>query len=221
MVKAPFPQHVFVGPSLFPLSDIEFRREGRVFHEPAKRHSVSDLCSASSDRGTIALIDGYFNESMAVSHREICEAIELGWSVIGCSSIGAIRAAEMVTLGMQGFGAVFELFAGSWTVTDDEVALLHAPFYPYEPITEPLVHFRFALDELTRRCLMEQSDAADIFEDAKTEWFGRRSLAFYGELLVDRGVDVSENFGDIGQFFQVFQQKRFDCIELLETLDAS
>ena len=38
---------------------------------------------------------------------EIRSAIQAGWRVIGCSSMGALRALEAAPLGMLGYGMVY------------------------------------------------------------------------------------------------------------------
>ena len=57
------------------------------------------------------ICDGVFESQPAVSHAELCRALDGGWAVWGVSSIGAIRAFEMRAEGMRGFGYVYKQFA--------------------------------------------------------------------------------------------------------------
>ena len=96
---------VFLGPSL--------ERDGR--NDPSRR--VPPACktgrpSPGSAGGgeIIGLIDGVFHQESAVAHREILAAIKKGVRVVGSSSMGALRAAEMDTLGMTGIGEVYRMY---------------------------------------------------------------------------------------------------------------
>src|SRR3989338_1860747 len=56
---------------------------------------------------TILIIDGYFEKTAAVWHKEILAALGQGVQVYGASSMGALRAAELNTFGMIGIGAIY------------------------------------------------------------------------------------------------------------------
>ena len=58
----------------------------------------------------IGLIDGVFFQESSVGHREILAALKSGVRVVGASSMGAIRAAELHTLGMEGMGEVYRMY---------------------------------------------------------------------------------------------------------------
>ena len=101
---------VFLGPSL------EREAAEKIlpaeYLPPAKR---GDLLRAAQDgAGIIGLIDGVFHQESAVAHREILAALKKGVRVVGASSMGALRAAEMDTLGMTGiarhFATLWEIF---------------------------------------------------------------------------------------------------------------
>ncbi len=90
---------VFLGPSLDQAAAEKILPA--EYHPPAKR---GDLLAAVQDGATIiGLIDGVFHQESAVAHREILTAIKKGVRVVGASSMGALRAAEMDTLGMVGY----------------------------------------------------------------------------------------------------------------------
>ena len=134
-MRAPVDVVMFVGPTLG-----EGRRarslaaaRGVRLRPPVKRRDLSNfLAKVRRQRpGVICIVDGVFHDRLAVGHAEIREALERGWRVWGLSSMGAIRAREMQSLGMRGFGRIYELFNTGRDFQDDEVALLHEPTAPY------------------------------------------------------------------------------------------
>ncbi len=96
---------VFLGPSLD--RESAERILPAEYRPPAQR---GDVLGAVRDGATIiCLIDGVFHQESAVGHREILSAIKGGARVIGASSMGALRAAEMDTLGMEGVGEIYRM----------------------------------------------------------------------------------------------------------------
>ena len=53
---------------------------------------------------TIILIDGVFHSTPSVWQRELLQAMEEGIRVLGASSMGALRAAELHPFSMIGYG---------------------------------------------------------------------------------------------------------------------
>ena len=58
----------------------------------------------------IALVDGVFESQPSVWHQEILDAPDAGIPVIGGASMGALRAAELHTMGMRGVGRIFRWY---------------------------------------------------------------------------------------------------------------
>ena len=110
---------VFLGPSL------DLHDSGEIlaaeYQPPAKR---GDLLAAGDGATIIGLIDGVFHQECAVAHREILAAVKKGVRVVGSSSMGALRAAEMDTLGMVGIGEIYRMYKSGELESDDEVALV-------------------------------------------------------------------------------------------------
>ena len=99
-------QVVFLGPSLpreeaAKLLDAEYRA-------PAQRGDVYACLGCGVRR--ILLIDGLFHGVPSVWQRELLAAIDEGIEVLGASSMGALRATELLPYGMQGFGRIFESY---------------------------------------------------------------------------------------------------------------
>jgi hypothetical protein len=131
---------VFLGPSLD-------RREAAAllpadYRPPAARGDLSRAVQEGAP--VIGLIDGVFFQESSVGHREILAALSSGVHVVGASSMGALRAAELHTLGMEGVGEVYRMYRDGILVSDDEVALAFDP-ETFTALSEPLVNIRATL----------------------------------------------------------------------------
>src|SRR5512136_1563643 len=145
---------VFLGPSLD-------RREAlgilaADYRPPAAR---GDLTRAVQDGArVIGLIDGVFFQESSVGHREILAGLSAGVRVIGASSMGALRAAELHTLGMEGVGDVYRMYRDGVLVSDDEVALAFDP-ETFTALSEPLVNIRATLARAILEHIIDYADS--------------------------------------------------------------
>jgi hypothetical protein len=131
----------FLGPSL--PADAARRLGSLRVLPPARAGDV--LAVLPSRPLAIALVDGLFDTTPSVWHREILAALEAGVAVFGAASLGALRAAELWSQGVIGVGQVFGWYRDATLVDDDEVALLHADAeHGFRPLTLPLVQVRAA-----------------------------------------------------------------------------
>ena len=128
---------LFIGPSM--TEGTELGEEINIFG-PIKSGDIYKLMTHGYNK--IGIVDGVFHGVPSIWHREIRYAIEHGIDIYGSSSMGALRAAEMDTLGVTGVGQVYEWYSSGHVTGDDEVALCHLPEYPYEATTIPLVDIR-------------------------------------------------------------------------------
>jgi hypothetical protein len=142
---------------------------------PAQAGSLWRLPSTYKGLKRIVIIDGYFYNRLAILHREILEMIESGILVIGCSSMGALRAVELEAFGMVGYGDVFDFIKQNPLVADDEVSLMHEDGLPYTPYSIPLINLRI----LGNRLAVSGSDAASmvnyLVDHLSTYQFERRT----------------------------------------------
>jgi len=202
---------VFLGPSL--------ERESAEtilaaeYRPPAKR---GDLLRAAGDGATIiGLIDGVFHQESAVAHREILAAIRMGVRVVGSSSMGALRAAEMDTLGMTGIGEVYRMYRSGELVSDDEVALVFDPESGLS-LSEPLVNIRFTLEEAERQGIVTARDHAALLAAARSIFYPQRT---YGRIVSEAGdatdLETRERFLTWVKLHAV-DQKRKDAVAALE-----
>jgi hypothetical protein len=115
--------YVFTGPTISPA---EARAELEAVYLPPA--AEGDVFRAALKRPqAIGIIDGYFQSTPSVRHKEILWAMSRGIHVFGSASIGALRAAELAAFGMEGVGTVFEFYRDAILEDDDEVAIVHGP----------------------------------------------------------------------------------------------
>lgn len=174
---APARLHIMVGPTGYGLHDRLSAAAHVTVHPPAERGSVRALLRGHpAEPQDIALVDGRFGDVLAVGHGELLEAVDAGWRVWGLGSMGAIRAAELHTLGVIGYGQVFRHLSDTMA-PDDEVAVLHGPAPRYRPVTEALVDLRALLAHWTGTGLLSPQWQAELLAELARRWFGDRSLA--------------------------------------------
>ena len=184
---------------------------------PARRGDVDDLVATREDPGVLIIADGTFHSFPSVGHAEIRTALERGWTVWGLCSMGAIRAAEMRSLGMRGFGSVYQMYVDDPDFDDDEVALLHASEPPYTPVSEPLVHIRSFLADLVARGIL--ADEATTIDVLKNRWYGERTLGLLRKTLIEAGLSTSTVDRELADFAR-HRTKTADLRLFLETWDG-
>jgi ribosomal protein S12 methylthiotransferase accessory factor len=210
MQETETPRIVFIGPSLSHdraraiLPDADFR-------EPIKRGDLE----AISPGAVVGIVDGVFNQTLAISPGEIRDAIGGGVSIFGAASIGALRAAEVSV--MIGVGRVFEMYRTGLIERDDEVALLMNPD-TFEPLTEPLVNVRFAVERLVRTGTLNRLDGESIVEACKSLHYTERT---YRKVLEASRLARNKDLEDIIRLLKNFDLKRDDAQLLLETISAA
>ena len=108
---------------------------------PVKRGDIYDLLEKRDDVEIIGIIDGLFHQSPAVAHKEILEALKRGITVVGGSSMGALRACELYPFGMIGVGKIFEDYKNGVIESDDDVAVSLNP-ENYEQMSESWINIK-------------------------------------------------------------------------------
>jgi hypothetical protein len=115
----------------------------------------------------IALVDGLFDTTPAVWHRELLAALDAGVAVFGAASMGALRAAELERHGVVGVGRIFRWYRDGVLDDDAEVALLHAgPEHGFRPLTVPLVAVRAAAEAARSERLLAPAAARALVRGA-------------------------------------------------------
>lgn len=200
---------VFAGPCLAGTPS----PDGVRLRPPAQR---GDILHALGDRPhTLLLLDGYYYDVPAVTHKELLYALDSGVRVLGAASMGALRAAELADCGMEGVGTIFSWYRDGRIEGDDEVALLHADAENnYRPLTAALVEVRHALDTLLRQRAIEQAKAEALvarlsalsFMDREPAVVRREARRIWGESQGDR----------VAQAIATADLKRRDALHALD-----
>jgi hypothetical protein len=202
---------VFLGPSL----DRESAEKilAAEYRPPAKRRDL--LAAVSDGAAIIVLIDGVFHQDSAVAHREILTAVKKGITVIGASSMGALRAAEMDTLGMTGIGKIYTMYKDGTLTSDDEVALVFDPVSGYA-LSEPLVNIRCTLKNAETAGIITPEAHAVLLAVARSVFYPQRTYpkiaAVAGEAL---DASTKERFLAFASATPA-DQKREDAVAALE-----
>jgi hypothetical protein len=204
---------VFLGPTL-PIEDA--RRELQAeFKPPVSQGDV--YRAALSEPDAIVIIDGEFDHVPAVWHKEILWAMSRGVHVYGAASMGALRAAELCDLGMEGVGTIFEAYRDGTLEDDDEVAVAHLrQAAHFQPTSEAMVNIRATLDRGCREAIIGEHTRAVLERAAKNLFFPMRSYPAMLESARHRGGDLAElaRFADWWPHGGV-DQKRRDAIDAL------
>jgi hypothetical protein len=165
---------IFAGPSLPPKdrptdASLDWRppaRQGDVYKAALERPSI------------IGIIDGYFEITPSVWHKEILWAMAEGVHVFGAASIGALRAAELDRFGMRGTGRIYADYQNGALVDDDEVAVLHGPAeLGYPPVTEAMVDIRATLAAAVKDGVLAAPLADRLTVLAKSLFYKDRTYA--------------------------------------------
>lgn len=205
---------IFVGPSLHG-SEMHLPA-GIELRPPAAKGDVFRAVEEGAD--VIGLIDGYFEATAAVWHKEVLHALSAGVRVFGAASIGALRAAECAAFGMTGIGAVYEAYANGQLEDDSEVALLHAPReLGYAPLSEPLVNVRATLRHLLEADLIAEHHFHALIETAASVFYKERTwktILAAAALSPDERTHISE----LARRFRV-DQKRIDALALVRSVE--
>jgi hypothetical protein len=99
-----------------------------------------------------------------------------GAHVFGAASMGALRAAELHSFGMVGFGEIFQWYRDGKIIADDEVAVRHAPAeLGYLPLNQALVDIRDSCAAALREGVIGAQLAEQIVSCARALPYWERS----------------------------------------------
>ncbi len=206
---------VFVGPSLYG-AETEIP-SGTTLRPPAAKGDV--VRAVEEGAKVIGLIDGYFETTAAVWHKEILYALSRGVRVFGAASIGALRAAECTAFGMTGIGAIYQAYAEGRLEDDAEVALLHAPReLGYAPLSEPLVNVRATLDRLHEMDVIVEQQLQVLIETAISIFYKERTW----RKILDGSALCPGERSQIGEMVRTHRvdQKMLDAVALLKAMEV-
>ncbi|GAB4532015.1 MAG: hypothetical protein Tsb0014_16010 [Pleurocapsa sp.] len=169
----------------------------------------------------IAIIDGLFERTGAVWHKEIIFALETGVKVYGASSMGALRAAELHPYGMVGIGDIFTSYRDGLYEDDDEVAVLHASDQgDFTPLTDAMVNIRATIASAIKQKIIPIEVGKTLVDRAKNSFYTERILEDVIAQTKLQGIAVDsleklEIFIKTGGYVNL---KKIDAIALLKKL---
>lgn len=203
---------VFAGPSLHGAA-VDW--EGIVSRPPAAQ---GDLFAAVEQGATaIGLIDGLFGATASVWHKEILFALRLGVRLVGGASMGALRAAECRSFGMEPVGRIALGYATGSIDDDSLVALTHGPAeLGYAPFTVALVDMLATFDRMQAERAVEAAVADRLRAAARETFFEQRTV---DEVLHRAGFAERE---EIARAYEalVVGVKQQDALQVVERVRA-
>lgn len=208
--------YVFVGPSLA----VARAREvlDAVYLPPVAQGDIHRVLRRRPS--LIGIVDGYFECVPAVWHKEILCALDQGVPVLGSASMGALRAAELDTFGMQGVGRVYEAYRDGVLEDDDEVAVAHAPAeHGYRPLSEAMVSIRPTLDLAAEAEVVGDPTRRTVLAAAKNLFYADRTYPAALAAAARAGADPGE-LNRLRRWLHggAVDQKAEDAVALLEAM---
>lgn len=164
--------YIFVGPTLA-AQEVRDRLPDATCLPPA---SQGDVYRVTQLRPTvIGIIDGRFERTPAVWHKEILWAMSKGIHVFGSASMGALRAAELSVFGMEGVGAIFDAYMNGDVSDDDEVAVAEgAQGSEFVSLSEAMVNIRATFGEAVRQGVINRQTEVQLLGIAKQLFYPER-----------------------------------------------
>jgi ribosomal protein S12 methylthiotransferase accessory factor len=179
------------------------------YRAPVRRGDLDSLAPGT----VVGLIDGVFEQDLAVSPREVTDALARGLVVFGGSSMGALRAAEVE--GARGVGRVYEWYRDGLISRDDEVALLFHPEMMI-PLTVPTVNVRFAVQRLRSMGTIDDATGAALLSSAERLHFKDRT---YPRILDIAGLGCRRDRDELIAMLEAHDIKAEDAQAVLEAID--
>ena len=154
-----------------------------IYKRPIQRGDLGQALKEHPD--IIAIIDGVFHQSSAVGHKEILNAMKNGIKVYGASSMGALRASELDTLGMVGVGYVYTQYTTGEVDSDDDVAVM-LDSDTLEALSVPLINMKYVFTNAARENIITEDEKDELLKIAKNAFYPKRN---YSQTLRESDLD--------------------------------
>lgn len=145
-----------------------------IYKRPIKRGDLGHDIKENPD--IIGIIDGVFHQNSSVGHKEILNVLDKGVTVVGASSMGALRASEMDSLGMIGIGYVYEQYATGKVASDDDVAVM-LDSDTLEALSEPLINMDYVFTNAVSENIITETQKDELIEIAKSTFYPKRNYS--------------------------------------------
>ena len=154
-----------------------------IYKRPIKRGDLVHDMKENPD--IIGIIDGVFHQNSAVGHREILDVMKRGVKVYGASSMGALRASELDSLGMEGIGYCYEQYASGRVTSDDDVAVM-LDSESLEPLSIPLISMNYVFTNALSENILTVEEKDELIKIAKSTFYPKRN---YSKILSESSLD--------------------------------
>ena len=180
-----------------------------IYKRPIKRGDLGHDIKENPD--IIGIIDGVFHQNSAVGHREILDVMKRGIKVFGASSMGALRASELDSLGMQGIGYCYNQYASGIIDSDDDVAVM-LDSESLEALSVPLISMDYVFANAVSENILTQDEKDELVEISKSTFYPKRN---YANTLAKSSLDDEKKSKLINFIRESEDIKKQDAKELL------
>lgn len=181
-----------------------------IYKRPIQRGNLSLALKEHPD--IIGIIDGVFHQNSAVGHKEILNVIKSGIKVFGASSMGALRASELDSLGMTGIGYVYTQYATGEVESDDDVAVM-LDSETLEALSEPLINMKYVFTNAVSEDIITEEEKEELLKIAKETFYPKRN---YAQTLAKSNLD-NDTKGKLIDFIRISPDiKKEDARDLLK-----
>lgn len=211
---------IYLGPSLSHekarqvLPDAEYLR-------PARKGDLAGLIAKRRNADSpllVGLVDGVFLQDYPPSPIEVYQlAVQPNITLVGSSSLGALRAVELEKFGMMGIGRVFNLFKGGKLDADDEVAVTFTDG-DFGLLSEAMIDIRYNLFLAHKKGFIDSKARSALTRTAKQTYFPHRSYSNIVEEASRHYPDQRSSFEAFGNYISTNRKslKEKDAYRLLE-----
>ena len=207
---------VFAGPSLSP--DLKEQHPQMTFRGPVLQGDIAHEADIST-ANIFVIVDGYYKSVPSIWHKEIIYANNKGKIVIGCSSLGALRAAELASYGMIGRGKIYEWYKENEITRDPDVAVAHGPEEEdYKSYTVPIVNIKATLEFSDKK--IKSQDIEGTLDLSREIFFEHRTMPSLIKKIRSSKIEDKEKICFIIEN-EYIDQKKIDCAETLKWIDEA
>ena len=181
-----------------------------VYKRPIQRGDLNLALKEHPD--IIGIIDGVFHQNSAVGHKEILKVMNSGVKVFGASSMGALRASELDTLGMTGIGYVYNQYSSGEVESDDDVAVM-LDSETLQALSEPLINMKYVFENAVSENILTEKEKDDLLSIAKKTYYPKRN---YAQTLGESNLDNNKKDKLINFIRESKDIKKEDAKDLLK-----
>ena len=135
-----------------------------------------------------------------------------GVKVFGASSMGALRASELDSLGMVGVGYCYNQYASGAIDSDDDVAVM-LDSDSLEALSTPLISMNYVFENAVCEKIITESEKEELSSIAKSTFYPKRN---YSQTLAKSSLNDEKKSALIDFIRESDDIKRQDAIELLK-----